>query len=122
MFSVLLALAFSAYAVRRALFLLGQGHGAKALVRNGDKYIFLSLALVAVAANRFPAASWLAPAILVIGAVVQKEEKFVFDKRENRILSVAIAFSMLLALNIDVLLAPLFVLLLPLPLILIRKK
>jgi|GEM_PF-5721577 len=104
------------------LFLLSTDYNAKELLRNADKRTFLALALVAVLAARVPLIAWLAPAILLLGAVLGKDGKPAFDKRSNRIFIAALVFDALLAFNIEVLTAPLFVLLLPLPLILMRKK
>jgi hypothetical protein len=118
-----LTISFFAYAMVRTLFLLGvfqqKGYRVKALPRSLliDSRIFLGLALIAVLAHRLPWIVWLAPLLLTLGLIMEKEEKLVLDARAKRIFFIAILLDFTLAFNIYMMLAPLFVLLVPLSLI-----
>ena len=112
----MLKVTFFTYAARRTLAL------PERLSRKDwiDAKIFLPLALVVVLARRFELVMWFAPAILLLGAVFEKESKLTLDKRAQRILVLSLALNIVLVLNIKVVLAPLFVLLVPLTLTLAR--
>jgi hypothetical protein len=119
----LLALAFFAYAVRHTLLLLGEfqqrGYKVKCFRKSLllDKRMFFSLAAIVVLAVRLPWMVWLAPAVLLFGAVMEKEEKLILDKQAQKILVIALTLNMALALNMSAVLAPLYVVFLPFMLI-----
>jgi len=129
MFSILLALAFFAYAVRRTLALLfvlqQEDYKTKSFLKAlachkllQDNKILMPLIVVSVLAGKLPWIVWLAPALLAFGAVMEKEPKLVLDARANKILAIALAFNFIFVFKYPALLAiPMFVLVLPLVLI-----